>query len=354
VTFVSASPSPTSGENTWLIGNLGAGSSGIITITVRVDAGVVDGTILTNVVSITSDQTQTVQAQAITRVGTGAALQISKSDLKDPVAAGGTATYTLSFANSGSTDATGVQLVDDYSGFAGLPILGGGTADMTLNSWSVTSGSVSFTMTQDVVNHTLTFVPMAGTIPGRATGTITVVFDIPANVMDGTTRTNSVALSSSETNPVSDSESTTISSAPALHVTKTASPAVQAGGLITYTIEYWNDGAANATGVVLTESYSPLVGFVSATVIPDTGTNNVWTIGLVINDAVHHSIVVTCRAMAPLADGTVIPNTVTLDSDQTAPQTAAASTTVGSAPVLTMAKSVTGSPSLRGRIWRIR
>jgi uncharacterized repeat protein (TIGR01451 family)/fimbrial isopeptide formation D2 family protein len=349
VTFVSASPSPTSGDNTWLIGNLGAGSSGIITITVRVDAGVVDGTILTNVVSITSDQTQTVQAQAITRVGTGAALQISKSDLKDPVAAGVTATYTLSFANSGSTDATGVQLVDDYSGFAGLPILGGGTADMTLNSWSVTSGSVSFTMTQDVVNHTLTFVPTAGTIPGRATGTITVVFDTPANVMDGTTRTNSVALSSNETNPVSDSESTTISSAPALHVTKTASPAVQAGGLITYTIEYWNDGAANATGVVLTESYSPLVGFVSATVIPDTGTNNVWTIGLVINDAVHHSIVVTCRAMAPLADGTVIPNTVTLDSDQTAPQTAAASTTVGSAPVLTMAKSVTGSPVIAGQ-----
>ncbi len=349
VTFVSASPTPTSGNNTWLIGNLGAGSSGIITITVRVDAGVVDGTILTNVVSITSDQTQTVQAQAITHVGTGAALQISKSDLKDPVAAGGTATYTLSFANSGSTDATGVQLVDDYSGFAGLPILGGGTADMTLNSWSVTSGSVSFTMTQDVVNHTLTFVPTAGTIPGRATGTITVVFDIPANVMDGTTRTNSVALSSNETNPVSDSESTTISSAPALHVTKTASPAVQAGGLITYTIEYWNDGAANATGVVVTESYSPLVSFVSATVTPDTGTNNVWTIGLVINDAVHHSIVVTCRAMAPLADGTVIPNTVTLDSDQTVPQTAAASTTVGSAPVLTMAKSVTGSPVIAGQ-----
>jgi len=80
VTFVSASPAPTSGNNTWSIGNLGAGSSGIITVTVSVGAGVADGSTLNNVVTLTSNETQPVQGGVSTTVGTAPALHITKDD----------------------------------------------------------------------------------------------------------------------------------------------------------------------------------------------------------------------------------------------------------------------------------
>ncbi|MCX6328278.1 MAG: hypothetical protein NTZ85_02020 [Bacteroidia bacterium] len=51
---------------------------------------------------------------------------------------------------------------------------------------------------------------------------------------------------------------------PVLHITKGDSPdPVQAGGTLTYTIEYWNSGNADATGVVITETYDSNVHMIA-------------------------------------------------------------------------------------------
>ena len=54
----SASLPPDVGNNVWQIGTLGPGESGTIVITVTVGTGLADRTILTNRVTIDSDQTE--------------------------------------------------------------------------------------------------------------------------------------------------------------------------------------------------------------------------------------------------------------------------------------------------------
>ena len=56
VTFISASPSPSLGNNQWNIGSLAPGASGSITVTVNVNANVQIGTKITNTVVIQSER----------------------------------------------------------------------------------------------------------------------------------------------------------------------------------------------------------------------------------------------------------------------------------------------------------
>ncbi len=486
VTFVSATPAPDSGtNNVWSIGNLPAGSSGNITITVKVNDNTAAGTILHNTVIGTSNETPQASASEDTTVGTLPALTISKSDNTDPVEAGTDVIYTIKFANTGSEDATNVVITDDYTNLLNLPLNPSGTADATLVSHSE-SGPVSFAFTNDTTNHK--WVWTASGLPGNSSGTITVKVHVPNNVVNGTVLHDIATIASDQTNPATDSENTTvhsapvlnltkdasanpdpaeaggsitytlnysntgnenatstvltdkipqntafvvgsvsaesgvsisysndngstwnytpvadsngtdpnvtdirfdigtlqtggtnhaasfevkianpldngtvirntahitcaegvsndaekdvtIGSAPSLHITKTAPSSAQAGNNITYTIEYWNDGNMNATGVVITESYDENTTFVSATPAPDSGTNNVWSIGTVANDGQRHTITITVQIKSPTPNGTVITNAVTIDSDQTNTQQATAQTTVGSAPTLTLTKA---------------
>ena len=55
---------------------------------------------------------------------------------------------------------------------------------------------------------------------------------------------------------------------------------VAPGGIVTYTINCSNLGAANLTNVTITEDYPKGVTFISADPAPDPGTNNMWTIGV--------------------------------------------------------------------------
>ena len=348
ITFVSASPAPTSGNNVWSIGSLGAGSSGIITITVAADATVADGRTLENIVTMTSNETQPVQGRVSTTVGTAPALHITKDDILDPAPSGTTVTYRLSWSNTGSTAATGVTIVDNFSGLAALALHAGGTVSVSYASFVTNTGSpVTFAVSQS--GTLLTLAPSGGSLPGGSSGWIDVTFNVPAGIENGTTGSNTVTLKSTETNDISDSEGTTFSSLPALHIVKTGPSSITPGTSATYRIEYWNDGAAPATGVAIAETYGLYLQFKSATVAPDSGTDNLWTVGTVSNDGVHHTIDVTCTVASPLPNGTNVANVVTIDSDQTGPQTASSTGTVGSGPLLAITKTVTGSPVTPGQ-----
>src|SRR5438094_290455 len=102
-TFVSATGggSLSAGVVTWSIGSLAAGGSGSVQLVVRVASPLAKRTVITDgTYSIDSVETAPVSGAAITTTVTSApVLVVSASDAPDPVAAGGTITYTLNYSN---------------------------------------------------------------------------------------------------------------------------------------------------------------------------------------------------------------------------------------------------------------
>lgn len=124
-----------------------------------------------------------------------------------------------------------------------------------------------------------------------------------------------------------------------IDLTKTVSAAtVTPGANLTYTLT-WTVGPAPVTGATLTDPLPANTTFVSA----DLGGTNVagivtWNLGAQIAGAsgtVHFVV----KVNSPLANGTVIANTGTFDTNETTPVTAIANSTVVSAPLLSIVKT---------------
>ncbi|HEC76209.1 MAG TPA: DUF11 domain-containing protein, partial [Thermoplasmatales archaeon] len=117
VTFNYAIPPPDGHSGNvyyWQAGSMLAGDSRNITINVTVNSGVA-GTIL-NIANVTSDTPDLNQAnnedEEITHTQEEADLQITKSDMPDPVIAGNYLEYTLTITNLGPSDAENVVVYD--------------------------------------------------------------------------------------------------------------------------------------------------------------------------------------------------------------------------------------------------
>src|SRR3989475_767355 len=170
---------------------------------------------------------------------------------------------------------------------------------------------------------------------------------------NGTSIPNSTySIVSTDTSRVSGfAFSTAVTSAPILAVSKTDSPdPVAAGGNLTYTIAYANNGSAGATGVVITDSVPANTTFVSATAGGTLASGVVtWSIGNLAAGA-SGSVQMVVRVASPLANGTSITNgTYSIDSNETAPVAGAAvSTTVTSAPLLSVSKTDSPDPVAAG------
>ncbi len=128
---------------------------------------------------------------------------------------------------------------------------------------------------------------------------------------------------------------------PVITLAKIDSPdPVAAGANITYTLN-WTVSNASATNVVLTDVIPANTTFVSASTPSayDSGTNKVtWSMGTVATGNYVTTLVV--KVASPLANGTKIDNTATIDSTETDPVNAAAQTTVSTAPILSVEKIV--------------
>lgn len=125
VTFKSAVPSQgvtnlVPGGLAWDVGALIDGQSETLVIGVTVDAGAIDGTILTNTAVVQGDQSDPDPSNNTSIVTTLVALpaeidlSITKGDSPDPVSPGANLTYSLTVAYgvSGSAVATGVFVMD--------------------------------------------------------------------------------------------------------------------------------------------------------------------------------------------------------------------------------------------------
>lgn len=177
-------------------------------------------------------------------------LSITKTDSPDPVAVGGTLTYTLTVENLGPNNATGVTVTD--------------TLPSSVTFVSATSADATCTNAGRLVTCDVGTLASGDT----ATITITVTAQQEGNI------TNSAAISGDQSDPVpgnnTASEETQVGAGAAeqvdLSLVKSDSPdPVDVGSTLTYTLAIDNAGPDTATGVTVTDSLPASVTYQSAT-----------------------------------------------------------------------------------------
>jgi uncharacterized repeat protein (TIGR01451 family) len=290
-----------SGTVTWNIGSLASGATATIDIIVTAPAST--GTI-TNNASVSGDQTDpvagnnTTTEDTLVALPTDADLAITKSDSPDPVATGGSLTYTLTVTNNGPGNATGVIVTDILP--AGVTYISSGTAIFTAPdkvTWNI-----------------------AGLANG-ATANLTILVTAPATAG---TITNNASVSGDQADPVAGNntatEDTEVISVPVytdLQITKTDSPdPVIAGNSLIYTLTVTNAGPDDATGVSVTDVLPAGLTYNSHTESTGTateagGTIN-WTIGN-LNAGSSATLVITTTVTANTG---IITNTANISGNE--------------------------------------
>ena len=263
---------------------LAAGTSApTITVTVTAPA---QATTLTNtaaVASTTADPDLTDNTSSVTTGVTASAdLGIAKTG-PATVAADGAISYTLTVANAGPSDATGVLVADTLP--AGVTFVSAAGTGWACSN----AGNVSVTCT------------LATLAAGTTAPAITVTVTAPAQ--PGTlTNTAAVSATTSDPDPADNaaSASTVVTPVADLAITKTGPATVTAGGALTYQLSVLDNGPSDATGVTVTDTLPAGVTFVSA-----AGT------GWACSHAGNVSVTCTVAALAAGATAPVITVTVT-------------------------------------------
>jgi uncharacterized repeat protein (TIGR01451 family) len=289
VTFVAADThgagTYTSSTGIWTIGTVASATSATLTITATVNTGT-EATTQINRFIITSTGVPVIVLDACSDVPTESCgsttipgvpqLVQNKTVDQTSAAVGATLTYTMTLANTGTGDATGVVAQDTLptgASFVSANTNGFGTFDATTGAWNIGSIAVGATAT---LTATVTIEPQA------AGSTLVNAFQVveppdpPPLVVDNPC-------------PSPDEESscatTTVPGIPQLTQSKAVDAATAViGQTLTYSMSVGNTGSAESTGVNAQDLLPAGVTFVSA----DTGgigsyspASGVWTIGTV-------------------------------------------------------------------------
>ncbi|NJN92962.1 MAG: DUF11 domain-containing protein [Anaerolineales bacterium] len=294
---------------TWTLNSpnpLSRNESASVFVVVRVDSPLDNGTVITNSAYTAAADNGTVTILGLpavtTTVRSTPTLEISKSDLFDPVIAGGLLTYTIRYTNSGNANATNVIITDTFP------------ASTTFNSESSTPSVTPGSAISGGRQWSLASLPGEG-----GTGEITLVMDVLSPQAPGTILTNVVSITSSEVSSLSlATETTTITSTPELHIIKLDDPdPVATGGYLTYTIIYSNTGNADANGVTVTDTLPSGVNSPSASdggtfsngvvtwsnlSVPANGVDQTLTLSVTIDSDLPNNTILTNEAAIFVAD----------------------------------------------------
>lgn len=310
-TFVSASDNGVlaNGVVTWNLGTKLVGSTGTVTLVLKANANVVNGTVITNTGTFDTVETPLVTSVTTTTVA-NVILTITKTNnvtgFTNP---GKSVAYTVVVTNPSTAAAENVVLTDVLpTGFAF--VLGGGTTK-------------SFTL---------------GTIAAGQSLTTTYEVAVTAGVASGI-YTNTATAQGSNTNSVSATSVVDvrkpqilgITAAPKISITKTASPkSTTPGSQVVYTVTVVNSGDVDATNVVVTDKLP--AGFV----VTGTGaTTKQWKLGTL---AANHQRVLTLNAtVGTSVSAGVYQNVATVKADGLEPLNAKKSVTVRVPVVLGLA-----------------
>jgi uncharacterized repeat protein (TIGR01451 family) len=311
--FVAASPDISGGSNPvyWDIGDLPPdGVDHTIVVTVGVTAPLTNGTLLANTALIASTG-QSAQATETTQVASAPALHIRKTASGDLVRPGDLITYTIAYSNSGNEVAHAVRITDTIDGNTVFQSASPGY-----------SGSYVWTIPD---------------LPPPATTQLTLTVRVTDVLPNGTLLTNGVVIQDATGVSATDQATATVQSAPALHLSKTASAAViQPGDTLTYTIWYSNTGNSPASGVIITDT---LPAYLSS-----GGSPTNWNVGTVPVGG-PYSITLVVVADDVIADLVQLTNAVTLTGVETGPLTASVPVTVYAVD-LAVSKTAAGDPAL--------
>jgi conserved repeat domain len=105
-------------------------------------------------------------------------------------------------------------------------------------------------------------------------GQIIITVEVPIDTANGTTFTNTATITSTETNPVTTSETTTIESKPVLAISKdvqTTHYPAQPGDTATYTITYGNTGNLTSTNTFIVDAIPQNTRFIVGSVTAPSG-----------------------------------------------------------------------------------
>jgi uncharacterized repeat protein (TIGR01451 family) len=257
---------------------------------------------------------------------------------------GSTISYSIAIVNSGSENATNVQLTD-----------------ATPANTTYVAGSAQANGTPIAGGNPFTNYAFGDLGPGTTTAT----FDVTVNaVADTTPITNSASITAGNTagGSLSDVANHTVQSQPHLTVDKTSVPPeggpVTPGDTVTYTIDVENDVAATATAtaVKLDDPTPANTTYVDDSAQVDGGApiagGNPFTNYSLGDMDPGESHIVTFDVLVdgpPLANGTAIDNTATVDATNSAISPSDdANLTVASVPGLTINK--TSSPAEGGTV----
>src|SRR4029079_5133313 len=221
------------------LGSIASGGSATVTVNYTVPSSTTaDQTNTASVSSAVADPVSGNNSASDTNsINTSADLSITKTDGVTSVTAGAPTvhTYTITVANLGRSDATGVSLSDTFPG--------GFTRGTVTPSQGTCTGSPSFTCS-------------LGTIAKNGIARVTVNYTVPSSTPANQTITASVssAVSDPDTSNNSASDTDTITTSADLSVTKSDGVTTVTAGAATthtYTITVSNAGPSDATGVSL-------------------------------------------------------------------------------------------------------
>ncbi len=252
---------------TWTIGSLTPPSSGAVAMVVTVNAGVISGTLIVNTGVISDSKTPTKTDTVTNTVGVPSVF-VAKSVTtpRNPLGAGDVVTYRLVLTNTSNVIAYDLTLTDT------LPANVGYGGDLVGNSKDSPFGLIGSPSTSGQRQ-----VWVIGQLNSGGVASIVFTATIGAAVPANTTLLNTAAggFTSQPGGPVSATNTATAtveSGDPILTIVKSATPApVQAGGLLTYTIQVNNTGIVSATNVWITEVVPANTSFFSAVGAGRTG-----------------------------------------------------------------------------------
>jgi uncharacterized repeat protein (TIGR01451 family) len=284
------------------LGTLLSGATATVTITATVDqATLLDVTNRATVISDTDDTDPANNAAAVTSVVTPRAdVAITKVLDTNPVVAGSPVSWTILVANTGPSQAVGVQVTD--------------TPPSNVDSVTATIGAGAGACSGLVCD--------LAPIPAGATVAIVVAGTLRANAAAGSTIANTAVISAASTAD-SNTANNTFTTTPAavtrsadVSVTKTldTSPII-AGRPLTWTITATNAGPSDAQAVELVDLLPTAV--TGAVLTPSSGScvnaTGTCTFGVLQpGDVV--TVVVTADVPSDLDPGTTLSNAVTVTS----------------------------------------
>ncbi|MEO8476123.1 MAG: DUF11 domain-containing protein, partial [Actinomycetota bacterium] len=224
-------------------------------------------------------------------------LQVTKTDLADPVVAGNQLTYQIDVENIGLATATGVELSDPLPvGTTYVSSTGGGTESGGTVTWALGSILAGDRVTVQVVVA----------VDAAATGSLTNTAGVTATTTDADPSNDS------------DSEGTALDSVADLAILKEGPASFAPGGSFTYTMSITNDGPSDALDVVLTDPLPDGLAFVSASDAGvESGGTVTWNLGTIANGDV---VVVSLRVRVPTSfSGRSIRNTASVSASSPDP-----------------------------------